>query len=100
MSVCVLFIDLVKAFDKVIRQVVHGWGHSPPPDRVAYLCELGVSAPASKWMVEYIDARGPLFTQWGGDAKAVQMAETLHSGVWFCVGSCEQAVTSRTGGRQ
>ena len=26
LSIFVLFVDLIKAFDKVIREIVHGWG--------------------------------------------------------------------------
>eukprot|EP00973_Karenia_brevis_P015981 2184649-Karenia_brevis.AAC.1 len=37
LSIFVLFLDLVKAFDRVVRQLVVGWGNSPTHDRKAYL---------------------------------------------------------------
>eukprot|EP00973_Karenia_brevis_P064818 9003079-Karenia_brevis.AAC.1 len=36
-SIFVLFVDLVKAFDKAIRELVYGWGQSKPDDPVGYL---------------------------------------------------------------
>ena len=39
LSLFVLFVDLVKAFDKIIRQLVYGWGPVRPPDAVAQLLQ-------------------------------------------------------------
>ncbi|CAK0829298.1 unnamed protein product, partial [Prorocentrum cordatum] len=58
MSVCVLLVDLVKAFDKVARQLVYGWGPAPPADGAAYLRSLGVQPPAVEWVLRYLDERG------------------------------------------
>ena len=48
LSVFVLFVDLVKAFDKVVRQLIYGWGPERPADAVAHLCALGVSLDAAQ----------------------------------------------------
>eukprot|EP00973_Karenia_brevis_P020041 2750663-Karenia_brevis.AAC.1 len=40
-SVLVLFADLCTAFDKVIRQLLYGWGTHPPRDKLAALIDLG-----------------------------------------------------------
>ena len=55
---------------------------------------------AAKWLVNYIAEHGHLLEQWDADAKAVQLAQTLHSGAWFSVGDSVEVVTSSTGGRQ
>ena len=99
-STFVLFVDLVKAFDRIIRQLVFGWGPVRPVDAVAQLCQLGVAEDAAKWMVQYIDERGHLLLQWSVDAGATALAESLHRHAWFSVGDLDTVVTSRTGGRQ
>ena len=53
-SIFVLFVDLVKAFDKIIRQVVYGWGDCRPGDPAAYLISLGVAPSAAKWITDCI----------------------------------------------
>eukprot|EP00973_Karenia_brevis_P062247 8658418-Karenia_brevis.AAC.1 len=100
MSIFILFVDLVKAFDKVIRQLVYGWGDARPDDPVAFLIGLGVARDSAEWICSYIDERGHLFAQWMVDPKATQLAHTLHQGAWFAVGALPTVVTSRTGGRQ
>ena len=37
LSIFVLFVDLTKAFDRVIRQHPLGWGDLPPSERLSYL---------------------------------------------------------------
>ena len=66
MSVCVLLVDLVKAFDKVVRQLVHGWGPAPPADKAAYLRSLGVQPLAVEWILRYLEERGHLDDRPGG----------------------------------
>ena len=99
-SIFVLFVDLVKAFDKAIRQLVLGWGASKPADTVAYLRGLGVTKDAAEWISAYIRDRGHLFEQWNVNKTAAAMAQTLHEGAWFKVGASESVITSKTGGRQ
>ena len=99
-SIVVLFIDLVKAFDKVIREIVFGWGPQPPSDPVAALVGLGVSPNAAAWIARYIAERGHLFEQWAVDPTAAALCQSLHAGAWFGVEGTEERVASRTGGRQ
>ena len=53
-----LFVDLVKALDKVMRQVAFGRGSSPPEDPVAALQLLGVAPGAANWLAKYIEEKG------------------------------------------
>ena len=62
-SFFILFLDLVKAFDRIIRELVFGWPPDVPEDRVQYLVELGVLPHAAEHIAEFIDSRGPIFQQ-------------------------------------
>ncbi|CAK0905350.1 unnamed protein product, partial [Prorocentrum cordatum] len=79
-SIFVLFLDLVNAFDKAIRQLVCGFGPNPPADTTAALRDLGVSERAAAWISSYLREHGPVLLGWGANAKAVEMAQSLHEG--------------------
>ena len=100
MSILVLFVDLTKAFDKVVREPVFGWGPRPPADREGYLRELGVSEAAAAWMIGYIDERGHLLQQWKVDAGAADPCHSLHAGSWFRVARVDKKASTKPGGRQ
>ena len=100
LSFFILFVDLVKAFDKVIRQLVMGWGRNKPTDTVAYLCSFGVSDTSAVWISQYIDGRGAQFAQWLINSTAADLVQSIHAGAWFRVGSSEFVITFYTGGRQ
>ena len=85
LSLFVLFVDLTKAFDRVIRQLVHGWGLIKSSCRHAYLLQLGVSSMAAEWIIEYINECGFLFEQWGVNPTAIALSRTLHEHSWFQV---------------
>eukprot|EP00973_Karenia_brevis_P082525 11438684-Karenia_brevis.AAC.1 len=78
LCIFVLFVDLVKAFDKIIRQLVCGWSDTNPCDPEMYLKSLGVSQTAAAWISKYIKERGHLFKQWGVNHTAAEMTRTLH----------------------
>jgi hypothetical protein len=62
-SIFVLFVDLVKAFDEVVREVVVGWGDRPEHEHLEYLISLGVADEAAKWIIGYIRTHGAGFEQ-------------------------------------
>jgi hypothetical protein len=63
-SVFVLFLDLVKAFDKIIREIVVGWPQHCGPDRVAYLTTIGIPEEIAQWIYDFVESKGPIFHQW------------------------------------
>ena len=77
-----------------------GWGDTVTASPRAELEALGVAPRAAAWIADYIAKNGCLFDQWGVDAGATRMAQTLHEGAWFKVGDLPTAITSKTGGRQ
>ena len=99
-SVFALFVDLVKAFDKIVRELVMGWGSRPSDERVPYLVALGVDPAAAAWIVDYVETNGCVFEQWGVSPTTLGMLRTLHEHAWFQVRGSSQAIRSKTGGRQ
>ncbi|CAK0897979.1 unnamed protein product [Prorocentrum cordatum] len=99
-SIFILFLDLVKAFDRVVRQLVVGWGEVPAGERLAYLRSLGVAESAAAWIIEYLEERGPLLEQWQVPKTSAMLLRTLHEGAWFRVSGGGRRFESRTGGRQ
>eukprot|EP00959_Pyramimonas_sp_CCMP1952_P312009 6529740-Pyramimonas_sp.AAC.1 len=67
LSIFVLYVDLTKAFDRVVRQLMYGWGDMPSSSHRSHLLSLGVSEPAADWMLEYLSSHGHLLQQWGVD---------------------------------
>ena len=53
-SIFVLFLDLVKAFDRVLREMVMGWDSTLDADKVAKLKSLGASNRADEWIHQFI----------------------------------------------
>ena len=100
----VLFLDLVKAFDKAIRQIVYGWSpqhlHLTPAQKAEFLVSSGVDLASAQWIVQYIDEAGCVMQRWRADPKATEMAESLHANAWFTSSDEAPAATTSTGGRQ
>ena len=100
LSIFILFVDLTKAFDRIIRQLVMGWSGHEASRKMHTLEQLGVSNESAKWLVEYIDLHGCVFEQWNLDDTTRNLARTLHDGAWFQVRGGTKCITSETGGRQ
>lgn len=60
LSYFVLFIDLVKAFDRVLREIVLGWPDHEG-DHAIYLLSLGVSKEQAEWLCAFVAKHGCLF---------------------------------------
>ena len=94
-----LFLDLHKAFDFMIRELVFGWtGHEE--NKVARLVELGASIEAATWIKEYIDENGSAFEQMKVGPHTTSMVRSMHDGAWFKVRNGSKCISSETGGRQ
>lgn len=101
LCVFILFLDLVKAFDRVVRELVLGWpSHVLPSDRLQYLIGLGVPPAAAEHIKTFIDEHGAAFDQWGVDKLVATLLRDLHEGAWFQYGDLESVVRTAKGGRQ
>ena len=98
--VFVLFLDLVKAFDRIIREMVLGWPTGFVGDGFKYLLELGVNEEAAKWIAEFVNRTSGLLSFWGADPKARALTTAIHIGSWFRYGDLQTVITTELGGRQ
>ena len=88
LSVCVLFVDLVKAFDRILRELIFGFPQGVT-DKFPYLTSLGLS-----------EVQAGILQQWGVDAKVIALVAALHSGSWFTYAECGQVIAVAKRGRQ
>ena len=101
LSVFVLFVDLVKAFDRCIRQIVFGW----PPNTSAQqrrddLVALGLCVTAVDFILEQVSLHGSVFERWGVDPLILAMCRDLHTNTWFQYGSLSSVILTKRGARQ
>ena len=47
LSILVLFVDFIKAFDRVVRQLMYGWGNISEDSRYEFLIDLGLAPVAA-----------------------------------------------------
>jgi hypothetical protein len=99
LSIFILFIDLVKAFDRIIREITLGWP-AGVNDARTYLRSLGLSAAQAEWIAAFVSVHGCLFEQWGVDPKVTRLLKNMHVQSWFSYGDLDNAVATRVGGRQ
>lgn len=100
LGIFVLFVDLIKAFDKILRELVFGFPQGHEASRVACLESFGLALAEAEWIVNFIDENGTAFSQWGLDPKLSSLVCGLHSRAWASYGECGTYIVSTTGGRQ
>jgi hypothetical protein len=96
-SLLVLFLDLTKAFDFALREVVIGWPQYHQADKVEYMQSLGLSAEQAADVAEQVD-QGAVFDQIRVHRHVTRLTTSLHTGSWFTVGNHHLSVAK--GGRQ
>ena len=82
-SVGICFVDLVKAFDRVLRELVMGWPKSMTSDLIEYLRKVGIGSDDAIWIVNWITKRRPLFEELGTHPKIAALVKNLHDGCWL-----------------
>ena len=60
-SIKICFVDLVKAFDHVLRKLVMGWPRSMTSHPIEYLRKVSVGRENAIWLSNWITKRRPLF---------------------------------------
>ena len=104
-SFAILFVDLSKAFDFAIREVLFGWKPSFCGDKVKLLQSHGLAVSDAFALASYIDDTGGLLRELGVDEDIHSLFNSLHDGAWFVVGrdgdpSRKPALVSTRRGRQ
>lgn len=100
LSIFVLFLDLEKAYDTVVREIVFGWPQNLQSDPRECLLGLGLHPQSARWIHDYVFGIGPAFQQWGVDKRATELIKALHANAWFSYGDLSSVVSRATGGRQ
>ena len=99
-----LFVDLSKAFDFVVREVIMGWPpsmiHWQMPDKVEFLCSLGLEQDAAAVLAAWVDSTGGLLMAAGASECWVRTIASLHDGAWFKLPGDTRYICSLAGGRQ
>ena len=98
-SYAVIFIDVIKAFDRAVRELVMGW---PPgiasPEQ--HLAALGLTAKQSQFTLNFIGKHRCLLEQWGVPPHILGLVNSYHANAWASVPGAESAFTIPSGGRQ
>ena len=100
LSVFALFLDLEKAFDKVIRELVFDKPHWCAEPVEKYLQSIGLSAKLSEDIAAHLHQEGCVFDEAGVEPSITRAINVLHSGTWFKYGNRDSVITSTFGGRQ
>ena len=83
LSSFVLFVDLSKAYDFAIRELLLGWFHHDSASNFDYLRSLGIPEITANAILDFIDKQGLLFEQLEVDAKVWELVHSLHQASWF-----------------
>ena len=90
LSLFCLFIDLSKAIDKVIREILLAWpqGYQGDfADKCALLTSYGLSSVDAIEMATWIDSTGGLLKLHNVDERVTELIRSLHTSSWFQYGS-------------
>ena len=72
LSVFILFLDLEKAYDRVIREIVMGFPqhlrNADKEEKIKYLIKMGCSNEAADFIMTYLEG-GCVFERWGGGGE-------------------------------
>ncbi|CAK0908178.1 unnamed protein product, partial [Prorocentrum cordatum] len=97
LCIFVLFMDLVKAFDRIVREVTLGWPAGADDPR-AYLASLGLQPRQADWIATFVAVHGCLLEEWGVPRKVVRLLKNMHAQSWFSYGDVDEAVATREAG--
>eukprot|EP00973_Karenia_brevis_P041248 5707776-Karenia_brevis.AAC.1 len=100
LSIAILFIDLSKAFDYIIREIALGWPCIAHLDRVDLLVRVGLTPKRAEEVAHEIDTSGCIFEQLGAHPHIIRLLASLHTHSWFRFGNSEKYIVVERGGRQ
>ena len=80
----ICFVDFVKAFDLVLRELVMGWPRSMTSHPIEYLRKVRVGREDAIWLVNGITKRRLLFEEWEGTPQDCGIGQKFAR--WLLVG--------------
>ena len=96
-----LFIDLSKAFDKVVRETIFGLQAAQTRSEVEErLMELDLEPRAVVPLTDYIWESGGKLHELGVPTHLVRLVAGLHEGTWFKLDGSLNVIATRLGSRQ
>ena len=100
----IVFVDLSKAFDHAIRELILGWSPADASMSADHkqqaLLNLGIPLEHVASLVEWIDSTGGVLAACGADPDLIAMANSLHDGAWFRIAPDPTYIATMCGGRQ
>ena len=96
----ILFLDLSKAFDKVVREMVMKIIDDEQRSYQA-IRELGLPPETADHIISYLQQQGTIFEQLNIDPVIAKLVAYLHDGTWFVLEqSSGKVIKTRLGSRQ
>ena len=99
-SVGVCFVDFVKAFDRVLRELVMEWPRSMTSHPIDYLRKAGVGKEDTIWFVDWITKRRPPPQEWRIHPKIAALVQKLHDECWLAYDDLSTVMLCSRGVRQ
>ena len=99
-SCFILFVDLTKAFDLAVRELLLGWRQNFVEDPIEFLMSLGLERHDAASVAADIDSNGCLLTQLGLPDGVVELIRSLHTNTWFRYADLDTIIVTHRGGRQ
>jgi len=96
----ILFLDLSKAFDKVVREFVMTMAEG---DQQSFdvIHKLGLPSEVADHVISYLQAKGTIFEQMQIDPLITKLVADLHNGTWFVLDQeSGKVIKTRLGSRQ
>ena len=98
----ILFLDLTKAFDKLVREMAF---HLPAnatckADIVVNLEQAGVDAVAASHLADYLLQHGGILYQTEVPEHLVELVANLHTHTWFALSPEGRIIVTKRGSRQ
>lgn len=97
LSIAILF--LVKAFDRVLREVVIGWSQMDSQRGIEYLMTLGFTHTQATELNDEIES-GSVLDQVMSNRHVVQLLASMHTQSWFQMNGSSEYIIVHKGGRQ
>ena len=94
------FVDLSKAFDFAIREILLSWRQGFDGDKRTHLMSLGLSEKEADDLISELVSDGGLLEWLGCDAGVCELINSLHTNSWLKYSDLDTVIVSNRGGRQ
>jgi len=99
-SCFILFVDLTKAFDMAVRELLIGWRQNFLTDPIDFLMSVGLARHDAETFAADINTDGCFLTQLGLPEGVVELIRSLHTDTWFRYADLDTLIVTHKGGRQ